>query len=56
MMIWDALHDLIPFVQFEKREKHPWRCVTFSKVAGICRNASHMRYSYSYSLPERQKI
>ena len=29
-----ALRDLVPFVQFEKREKHPWRSVTFSKVAG----------------------
>ena len=30
--IWDALRDLVPFVQFKKREKHPWRSVTFSKV------------------------
>ena len=22
----------VPFVQFKKREKHPWRSVTFSKV------------------------
>ena len=29
-----ALRDLAPFVQFKKREKHPWRSVTFSKVAG----------------------
>ena len=28
------MHDLVPFVQFKKREKHPWRSVTFSKVAG----------------------
>ena len=28
----DALRDLVPFVQFKKREKHPWRRVTFSKV------------------------
>ena len=27
--ICDALHDLVPFVQFKKREKHPWRSVTF---------------------------
>ena len=27
-----ALHDLVPFVQFKKREKHPWRSVNFSKV------------------------
>ena len=30
----DVLRDLVPFVQFKKREKHPWRSVTFSKVAG----------------------
>ena len=30
----DALHDLVPFVQF-KYEKHPWRSVTFSKVTGF---------------------
>ena len=27
-----ALRDLVPFVQSKKREKHPWRSVTFSKV------------------------
>ena len=34
--IWicDALLDLVPFVQFKRREKHPWRSVNFSKVAG----------------------
>ena len=32
---WEnALRDLVPFVQFKKREKHPWRSVTFKKVAG----------------------
>ena len=30
----DALRDLVAFVQFKKHEKHPWRSVTFSKVAG----------------------
>ena len=33
--ICDVLRDLVTFVQFKKREKHPWRTVTFSKVAGI---------------------
>ena len=28
--ICDALRGLVPFVQFKKREKHPWRRVTFS--------------------------
>ena len=32
--IYDALRDLVPFVQFKKREKRPWRSVNFSKVAG----------------------
>ena len=30
--ICDALRDLVPFVQFQKRENHSWRSsVTFSK-------------------------
>ena len=29
-----VLRDLVAFVQFKKREKHPWRSVNFSKVAG----------------------
>ena len=33
IFICGVLHDLIPFVQFKKREKHPWRSATFSKVA-----------------------
>ena len=32
--IRDALHNLIQFLQFTRREKHSWVCVTFSKVAG----------------------
>ena len=35
MAMCDALRDLVPFVQFENREKHPWRSVNFSKVAGF---------------------
>ena len=31
--ICDALRDFVTFVQFKKREKRPWRIVTFSKVA-----------------------
>ena len=32
--IFDALHDLVPFVPFKKREKHPWRSVTYNKILG----------------------
>ena len=44
----DALRDLVPFVQFKKREKHPWRSVTFSKGADLScksRNASHILHN-----------
>ena len=27
------MRNLVPFVQFKRREKHPWRSVTFRKVA-----------------------
>ena len=30
--IWDALRNLVPFVQFKKREKHSWLLVPFRKV------------------------
>ena len=30
-----ALRDLVPFIQFKKREKYSWRSVYFSKVAGF---------------------
>ena len=33
--VCDAWGDLVAFVQFKRREKHPWRSVTFSKVAGL---------------------
>ena len=35
-IICNALHDLVSFLQFKKREKHPWRSVTFSKVTCLC--------------------
>ena len=31
----DALCDLVPFVQFKRREKYSWRSVTLSKVAAF---------------------
>ena len=33
--ICGALRDLVAFVLFKKREKHPWKGVNFSKVAGF---------------------
>ena len=40
----DALHDLVPFIQFKKREKHPWRSITFSKVAGTLPHGCFSRF------------
>ena len=33
--VYHILHDLVPYVQFLKREKHPWRNVIVSKVTGL---------------------
>ena len=30
----DVLPSLVPFVQFKKREKQPWKSITFGKFAG----------------------
>ena len=35
VLIYDALRNLVPLLQAKKREKHPWRSVNFSKVAGF---------------------
>ena len=53
-----ALRDLVAFVQLKKREKHPWRSVNFSKVAGFsflnCTNGTkrvtHHRFLWMYLL------
>ena len=34
-IISNALRDLVQLLQFKKLEKHPWREVTFNKVAGF---------------------
>ena len=36
-IICDALRELVPFAQFKKREKYPYRNFTFSKVKGFSR-------------------
>ena len=56
----DALYDLVPFVQFKKREKHPWKSVTFNKVAFFhgcfsrflnCANGTKSRNTSHYNEP-----
>ena len=36
IIICDAFRHLGPFIQVKKHEKHPWRSVTFRKVACLC--------------------
>ena len=33
--ICDVLRDLVPFVQFEKHEKQPWRSVISKRAADL---------------------
>ena len=33
--IWEALHDLVPFAQFRKRGKYPWRSDNYSQPATL---------------------
>ena len=42
---FETLRDLVPLLQFKKREKHQWRSVIFSKVARFlnCRNGTESR-------------
>ena len=35
LQICDALHDLVPFVQFKIREKRQWRSVTLYSSMGV---------------------
>ena len=37
--ICDALWDLVPFVQFKKREKYPWRSINFAQRTTFFRKA-----------------
>ena len=47
--ICDVLRDLVPFVQFKKREKHPWKSVIFSEVAGLLK-ITFLHWCFSHVL------
>ena len=40
---WDALRNLVPFMQFKKRVKHPWKSVTFSRSVTLVLKATLLR-------------
>ena len=35
-VFFDALHELVPFIQFKNHEKHPWRGFTFKSKTPPC--------------------
>ena len=53
MRICDALRDLVPFVQFKKREKRPWRSVNLLKVTLL--RGRFSRFSYCTNVPNGAK-
>ena len=42
--ICDVLHDLVPFVQFEKCEKPPWRSVDFTLLKSALLHGCFSRF------------
>ena len=40
---YGALRDLVPFVQFKKREKHPWRVLILVKLQAITNRFKDVR-------------
>ena len=45
----DVLWDLVPFVQFEKLENHPWRSVTFRCGLKACKLTKSSTPSWVFS-------
>ena len=43
-----VLRDLVPFVQFKKLEKHPWRSVTFSKACNFTKSNSPLWVFFTF--------
>ena len=48
----DVLSNL-PFVQFKKCEKNPWRSVTFGKVAGFCGSLKVLAFIKPFEIPQK---
>ena len=44
-----GIWDLVPFVKFKKRGKHPWKSVTFSRVAELYQIAQNITFNYALS-------
>ena len=47
MIITYVLRNLVRFAQLKKREKHPWRNVTFSKLAGYFTKVTFLQGCFS---------
>ena len=42
----NTLHNLVPFIQLKKCEKHPWRSDNFSKVAGWMKPVALLKVTF----------
>ena len=54
IFISDVLHDLVPFTQFRKREKHPWKSVIVQIVTNRARH--HLISPQIYSSLSRMQF
>ena len=57
----DALRDLVPFIQFKKCEKHPWRSVSFNTKSitlpfHTFLNASQIKGNSEITLGEEKEL
>ena len=43
----------LPFVQFKKRGKNPWRSVTFGKVVGFCGASKGLALIKPFEVPQK---
>ena len=53
--ICDVLRDLVPFVQFKKREKHPWRSATFCNKSNTSSISVFHMFKIVQMVPNRAK-
>ena len=48
---YDALRELVPFVQLKKREKHPWRSININPLVPSL-NETNKLFSQNFAIPQ----
>ena len=49
---YDALRELVPFVQLKKREKHPWRSININPLVPSL-NETNKLFSQNFAIPKK---